>query len=375
MDEEEILRSYFNQGFEYKEILGFLSKYHGITISYSTLLRKLNGYGLKRRNTVRHNNLTLDQIRDRIRRLINGPGSAGGYRTVWHSLQISGIRVPRKLVSEILKELDPEGTNDRRRHRLKRRRYINPGPNHAWHTDGYDKLKPWGFPIHGAIDGYSRRVLWLRVTRSNNSPDNVACFYLSAIAENQGCPERLVTDLGTENSIIAAVQSYFREDLGAHRYVSSPRNQRIESWWSQYCKLRACWWRNFFKDLEGRGEIDTSSELMMEALWYAFSDVLQRDLDEVRFHWNTHYIRKSAFGMTAGRPDSLYYLPELAGSEDRKQAVPFEKIQDVSENVVVRDYRNEYSEYFDHVMETNRLEKPEDWRAALDLYNFFLDVM
>ena len=28
-----------------------------------------------------------------------------------------------------------------------------PGLNQAWHMDGYDKLKPFGFPIHGAIDG------------------------------------------------------------------------------------------------------------------------------------------------------------------------------------------------------------------------------
>ena len=28
------------------------------------------------------------------------------------------------------------------------------GPNHVWHLDGYDKLKPFGFPIHACIDGY-----------------------------------------------------------------------------------------------------------------------------------------------------------------------------------------------------------------------------
>ena len=34
------------------------------------------------------------------------------------------------------------------------------------HVDGYDRLKPYGFPIHSAIDGFSRRILWLHVTRS-----------------------------------------------------------------------------------------------------------------------------------------------------------------------------------------------------------------
>lgn len=28
------------------------------------------------------------------------------------------------------------------------------GPNYLWHTDGYEKLNPYGFSIHGCIDGY-----------------------------------------------------------------------------------------------------------------------------------------------------------------------------------------------------------------------------
>ena len=34
----------------------------------------------------------------------------GGYRTVWHTLELEGFRVPRILVQEIIRELDPEGT-------------------------------------------------------------------------------------------------------------------------------------------------------------------------------------------------------------------------------------------------------------------------
>ena len=33
-----------------------------------------------------------------------------------------------------------------------------------------DKLKPYGFPVHGCIDGYSRKILWLKVCRTNNDP-------------------------------------------------------------------------------------------------------------------------------------------------------------------------------------------------------------
>lgn len=64
--------------------------------------------------------------------------------------------------------------------------------------DGYHKLKPYGFPIHGAIDGFSRKSLWLEVSRSNNSPENDATYFSKTVKELEGCPVRLITDLGTE---------------------------------------------------------------------------------------------------------------------------------------------------------------------------------
>lgn len=54
---------------------------------------------------------------------------------------------------EQMRTLDPEGVSARLRHRLTRRVYVNKGPNYLIHIDGYDKLKRYGFPIHGAIDG------------------------------------------------------------------------------------------------------------------------------------------------------------------------------------------------------------------------------
>ena len=55
-----------------------------------------------------------------------------------------------------------------------------------WHLDGYDKLKPFGFPIHGAIDGYSRRILWLRVTCTNNDSQVITGFYIQCIRQIGG---------------------------------------------------------------------------------------------------------------------------------------------------------------------------------------------
>ena len=66
----------------------------------------------------------------------------------------------------------------RKAHRLVRHRYYAQSPNYVWHVDGYDKLKPYGFCIHGAIDVYSRRILWLEVLNFNNSSICVLDYFV-----------------------------------------------------------------------------------------------------------------------------------------------------------------------------------------------------
>ena len=134
-------------------------------------------------------------------------GTAGNH-SVWYTLLMEGYQVPRETVRGGLVN-DPDGIKARRAKTLRRRTYHTPGPNYAWHVDGYDKLKPYGFPIHGCIDGYSRKVLWLKVCRSNNDPAITAQHYLDAVKKYDGCPTLLRTDNGTENTIMAAMQAYF----------------------------------------------------------------------------------------------------------------------------------------------------------------------
>jgi hypothetical protein len=71
-------------------------------------------------------------------------------------------------------------------------------PNDRWHIDGYDKLKPFGFCIHGAIDGYSRRILWLEVSSSNNDPTTVAKYYVDYARHVSGTARVVRGDKGTE---------------------------------------------------------------------------------------------------------------------------------------------------------------------------------
>lgn len=111
--------------------------------------------------------------------------------------------------------LDSQGAKRRRRRQLKWRVYQNKvwmimhelvlfvkqGPDFVWHLDGYDKLKSYGFAIHGCIDGlalypmheneynvyrYSRKVIWLKVMTTNNDPNVCLLPYLLSVLKNNG---------------------------------------------------------------------------------------------------------------------------------------------------------------------------------------------
>ena len=67
---------------------------------------------------------------------------------------------------DALAVLDPCRADRMRANRLRRRVYDVKGPNHIWHLDGNDKLKPFGICVHGCMDGFSRKVpVWERRDR------------------------------------------------------------------------------------------------------------------------------------------------------------------------------------------------------------------
>ena len=98
--------------------------------------------------------------------------------------------------------------------------------------DGYDKFKPFGFPIHGCIDGWSRKIMWLQVA------EVPAKNFLECVTKYGGCPVKVRNTCGTENGVLAAIQCDIRGTADAHVFGSSSSNQRIEGWWSFYRRNR-----------------------------------------------------------------------------------------------------------------------------------------
>ena len=70
-------------------------------------------------------------------------------------LRMKGVVTNCETVCLIMKTLDPRGAGLRKSNKLKRRMYTSRGPNFMWHMGGYDRLKLFGFPTQGCIDGYS----------------------------------------------------------------------------------------------------------------------------------------------------------------------------------------------------------------------------
>lgn len=222
--------------------MDLLATKHNISLSLSTLKRRLKDAALTRRT----NYTPIATVRAAISEELKGSGQLLGYRAMWQTLkQKDSLIVRRDDVMRLMGELDPSGIENRSRRRFVRRTYHSMGPNEVWHVDGYDKLKPFGIAISGCIDGFSRKIMWLKCGKSNNDPWIIAQNYMQCVAGFGVFPMRLRTDCGTENGLMAALHCSLRSEhadefAGAksHMYGTSTSNQRIESWWSYFRKQR-----------------------------------------------------------------------------------------------------------------------------------------
>jgi hypothetical protein len=82
--------------------------------------------------------------------------------------------------------------------------------------DGNEKLRPWGFYVHGCVDGFSRRIVYLEC-HTNKKSKTVTTIFQRAIAE-LGTPSRVRGDYGKENNGVERVMKSLR-GVGHHPYL------------------------------------------------------------------------------------------------------------------------------------------------------------
>ena len=116
----------------------------------------------------------------------------------------------------------------------------------------------------------------------------------------------------------------------------------------------------------------------MECVWFVFSPLIQKELDQVKLHWNTHYIRHSRHDTTAGRPDELFFLPSLSGYENQGILLSNYDIDKIVQQhdpteaamSVMGRMDEELKVYFLYVIQNLQVEyPPRDWRRAEELFH------
>ena len=120
-----------------------------------------------------------------------------------------GIQYSKEAVRIALNVLDQEGVSRWKSYRLKRQKYRNKGSNNVWHMNGNDKYRPFGFYVHGCIDGFGRKIIWLHVANKNKDPAVIAYYFLKEAEVINGTATQIRADLGSENSFVYGIQVFF----------------------------------------------------------------------------------------------------------------------------------------------------------------------
>ena len=124
-------------------------------------------------------------------------------------LSPAGRRVQQRTVWKALLRVDPVNSRLRWACLVQLRKYSVPKPNSLWYIDGHHSIIKWGFVIHGAINGHSRLILYVRCA-TNNKKETILELFYTAISQ-YGVPSRLRSDKGKLSLINSLVSDWVWE--------------------------------------------------------------------------------------------------------------------------------------------------------------------
>ena len=207
---------------------------------------------------------------------------------MWGHLCSYGIFVPRRRVRESLLQINPRLVELRASTTVVRRSYNVASSNALWHIDGLHCLIRWRIVIHGGIDGYSRRIVYIRAS-NNNRADTVFNLFLDA-TRICGWPSRVRSDCGGENVDVARAMIMCRGmGRSSHTSGSSVHNQRIERLWRDTFTCVCHTYYNLFYEMEDSGLLLTTDNKHLFCLHYIFLPRINLQLQQFMEGWNNHY--------------------------------------------------------------------------------------
>ena len=268
----------------------------------------------------KNSGMTEDELDEQVVDILNEFPNSGIRNTKGHLLA-KGIKATWDEVREALWRADPNGILNRAIQRvvIQRRVYSVPGPLALWHIDGNHKLIRWGFVVHGGIDGYSRKIMFLECSTNNRAATVLSLFQRAVLLF--GLPSRVRADQGGENVDVAWLM--FTHPLrGPDRrsFIAgkSCHNQRIERLWGDV--FSACLGKYYcvFWYLEDQDLLDINNSLHLFVLHLVFTKRINRSLELFCAGWDNHPIR-TARNKSPNRLwelGLLSYSPDNSGDDD-----------------------------------------------------------
>lgn len=143
--------------------------------------------------------------------------------------------------------------------------------------------------IHGCIDGYSRRVVYLQCS-DNNRSQTVLTAFLDEV-RRLGLPKRVCADKGGENIEVAAfmLQHPLRgTGIGCFITGRSVHNQRIERLWHDLFYQCTILFYRLFHHMEDMGPLNADDEIHIFCLHYVYLPRINQAISSFTQAWNNH---------------------------------------------------------------------------------------